>query len=169
MKIGKYIIGLVSGITFGMLFAPRRGKDLRKEILKNKGADPYETCHSRARVLGKAFKEAGEEIWDELKGLSEHEQVSAFLELSQEKMRSFLDSAEEKGYDAATMVQDKLEDLSVVAKKKAKEIKKKTNEVKTKAKKIKAVVSKFKKASLFKKRRVSKAKPLSASSKKRAK
>lgn len=168
MKIGKYIIGLVSGITFGMLFAPKKGKDLRSEILKNKGDDPYETCHSGAKVLGKAFKEAGEEIWDELKGLSDHEQVSAFLELSKEKMRSFLDKAEEKGYDVATVVQDKLEGLSAVAKEKADEVRKKADEVKGKVKKIKAKVSKFKKASPFKKRRVSRAKSASGASKKRA-
>ncbi|MCK5605418.1 YtxH domain-containing protein, partial [Candidatus Pacearchaeota archaeon] len=76
MKIGRYIVGLVSGLTFGMLFAPKTGKKLRKE-LKKTCTDPSK-CHEGAKVLGKAFKEAGEEVWDELKEFGDHEQVAAF-------------------------------------------------------------------------------------------
>ena len=98
MKLGRYIIGLISGLTFGMLFAPKKGEELRKELMKKgskSGADGLKT-------LGEAFKGAGEEAWGELKSLGEHEQVAALLELSQEKMRAFLDTAEEKGYDVAS-------------------------------------------------------------------
>ena len=104
MKLARYIIGLASGLTFGMLFAPKRGKDLRKELMSKKSDDPAETCHEGFKVLGGAFKEAGEDAWSEIKSLGEHEQVAALLELSQEKMRAFLDHAEEKGYDVATVV-----------------------------------------------------------------
>ena len=121
MKLGRYIIGLISGLTFGMLFAPKKGKDLRNEIL-NKGRE----SHSEGlRALGNAFKGAGEDALKELKNLSEHEQVAAFLELSHDKMKSFLEAAGEKGYDVAAAVQEKFEDLAGMAKSKMDEIKKK--------------------------------------------
>ena len=61
MKLGRYIVGLISGLTFGMLFAPKKGKELRKELskLKSKKDDPCGACHDGITVLGKAFKDAG--------------------------------------------------------------------------------------------------------------
>ena len=121
MKLGKYIVGLLSGLTFGMLFAPKKGRELRKELAKKtSGSDPYSSCHEGAKVIGKAFKDAGEEAWAELRSLGENEQVAALVELSQEKMKEFLDTAEEKGYDVASYVQEKLEGLASLAKTKAK-------------------------------------------------
>ena len=120
MKLGRYIIGLLSGLTFGMLFAPKKGKELRKELSKKtSGSDPCSSCHEGAKVLGKAFKDAGEDAWVELKNLGEHEQVAALVELSQEKMKEFLNTAEERGYDVASFVQGKLESLAGLAKEKA--------------------------------------------------
>ena len=120
MKLGKYIVGLLSGLTFGMLFAPKKGKELRRELAKKtSGSDPYASCHEGAKVLGKAFKDAGEEAWEELRTLGENEQVAALVELSQEKMKEFLDTAEEKGYDVASYVQERLEGLASLAKTKA--------------------------------------------------
>jgi gas vesicle protein len=125
MKIGRYIIGLVSGLTFGMLFAPKSGKKLRKEVLK-KTADSHV---EGLRALGEAFRDAGEDALDELRSIGEHEQVGALLELSQEKMKSFLDVAEERGYDVAVHVQEKLEELAKLAKSKAGRARKKVVEV----------------------------------------
>lgn len=126
MKIGRYIIGLLSGLTFGMLFAPKKGAelrdDLKKELFKK---EPKECCEGSLKVLGGAFKGAGEEAWDELKNLSESDQVSAFLALSQDKMRKFLDSAKEKGVNAAADMQDKLEKLTAIAREKAEDFKEK--------------------------------------------
>ena len=132
MKIGKYIVGLISGLTFGMLFAPKTGKDLRDELVKKTSESGTEGL----KVLGNAFRDAGEDVMKELKGLSEHEQVSAFLELSHDKMKKFLEAAQEKGYDVAAAVQEKLEDLAGMAKKKAEEIK--DSAVKTAKKPVKA-------------------------------
>jgi gas vesicle protein len=121
MKIGRYIVGLISGLTFGMLFAPKKGEDLRREIM-HKGKESHT---EGLKALGNAFRGAGEDALKELKGLSEHEQVAAFLELSHDKMKSFLEAAEEKGYDVAAAVQEKFEDLAGMAKCKMEEIKKK--------------------------------------------
>ena len=112
MKIGRYVIGLLSGLTFGFLFAPRKGKELREELIRKGSQSRVEGL----KVLGIAFKGAGEDALKEIRGLAEQEDVAAFLEISQEKMRNFLDAAEEKGYDAAAFVQEKLEGLTSMAK-----------------------------------------------------
>jgi gas vesicle protein len=119
MKLGRYIIGLLGGLTFGMLFAPKKGHELRKEICQ-KGSQSH---MEGLKALGEAFRGAGEEAVKELRHLAEHEDVAALLDISKEKMRSFLDAAQEKGYDAASYVQGKLEGLADMAKERAEEVK----------------------------------------------
>jgi len=135
MKLGRYIVGLISGLTFGMLFAPKKGKMLRDDILKRSeesGADAL-------AVLGRAMKEAGEEAWQEVKGLSEHEQVEAVLAMSKEKIQEFLASIEDSGYETAGKAQEKLEELAMMATKEAKRFKAKSE------KKVKQVEKHLKK------------------------
>lgn len=117
MKVTKYLIGLMGGLTFGMLFAPKKGDKLRKE-LKDKCMDPSK-YKDGVKVLGGAIKLAGKDAVKELKKFSKNEQVAAFLDLSQDKMKEFLENAEDKGYDLAGFVQEKLESLAKVAKEKA--------------------------------------------------
>jgi gas vesicle protein len=119
MKIGRYLVGLVSGLTFGMLFATKKGKDLRKELFE-KGSESH---MEGLKVLGNAFKGAGADAMTELRKISEHEDVAALIEVSQDKMRSFLDAAQDHGYDVAAYVQEKLEGLACMAKDKACEMK----------------------------------------------
>ena len=142
MKLGRYIIGLMSGLTFGLLFAPKKGKDLRKEIFKKGSKDSTEAL----KALGLAYKEAWNDVYDEIKALKDHEQVEALLELSQNKLHEFLQAAEERGYEFSGTAQEKLEDFANLAKLKAKEFgesaKKKGKKA---AKKVSKKVSKAKK------------------------
>lgn len=108
------MIGLASGLTFGMLFATKKGKDLRKEIFTKGSGNHMEGL----KALGNAFKGAGAEAIAELKKVSEHEDIANLLEVSQEKMKKFLDSAQDQGYDVAGYVQEKLESLAALAKEK---------------------------------------------------
>ncbi len=155
MKIGRYLIGLASGLTFGMLFATKKGKDLRKDILR-KGADSH---MEGLKALGNAFKGAGAEAMVELKKLSEHEDIAALLEVSQDRMRRFLDKAQEQGYDVAGYVQEKLDSLSNLAKDKANEVKVSANQFQKravrKAEEIRSEVAR--QAARIKKTRVKKA------------
>jgi gas vesicle protein len=139
MKIGRYIIGLVSGLTFGMLFAPKQGKKLRDDIMKKSSESGAEGL----KELGGAFLDAGEEAWSEIKNLSEHEQVEAFLDMSKEKLQQYLSTIEGKGYDVAVIAQNKLEEIAELAA--------------SKAKKFKSKVQKKTSPIGFKKRRVKKA------------
>lgn len=126
MRIGRYVIGLLSGLTFGMLFAPKRGKELRREIFE-KGS---ESGMEGLKALGNAFKGAGEEAVRELKNFSEHKDVAELLDISKEKMRMFLDDAKDRGYDVAAYVQDKLEDLAGMARDHVSDIRGKAEDVK---------------------------------------
>jgi gas vesicle protein len=121
MKLGRYIVGLISGLTFGMLFAPKKGKDLRKDIAQ-KGT---ESSADGLKALGEAFLSAGGEAWEEIKNLSEHEQVEAVLEMSKEKLREYLSIVEEKGGGVAAIAQEKLEEIAELATNKARQFKNK--------------------------------------------
>ena len=108
MKLGRVFLGLLSGLTFGMLFAPRRGKDLRKELCKKSEQSPLDAL----RVLGEALMDAGGEAYAEFMKLSEHEQVKALKTLSEEKLGEFMEKAKEQGFEIAEKVQEKLDEAS---------------------------------------------------------
>jgi gas vesicle protein len=136
MKIGRYIVGLLSGLTFGVLFAPKKGKNLRKEVF-GKGS---KSGQEGLAVLVDAFKEAGMEVISEVKKISDNEQVSAAISTSKDKMREYLSQLEETGYDVAARAQEKIEELTEMAEDTASDFKKRA------VQKEKAAVKTVKKA-----------------------
>lgn len=108
MKLGRMLLGLIGGFTFGMLFAPKKGKDLRKELLKKSGESGGEAL----RALGDALASAGKEAYEEFLKCSDHEQVKALKSLSKEKLDEFMENAGSHGYEIAEKVQEKLEKAS---------------------------------------------------------
>ena len=111
MKLGRYIVGLVSGLTFGMLFAPKKGKKLREELMKKGGESGQEAL----MVLFNAFKDAGVDAVSEMKKLSENEQLRSALNMSKDRMHEYLSNLEETGYDLAAQAQEKVEEFSDMA------------------------------------------------------
>ncbi len=111
MKLGRYIVGLISGLTFGMLFAPKKGKKLRDELAKVGEGSGQEAL----MALFNAFKDAGADAATEMKKLSESEQLQSALNMSKDKMRDYLSELEEHGSDMAACCQDKMEEFSDVA------------------------------------------------------
>lgn len=147
MKLGRYLVGIASGLTFGLLFAPKKGSKLRKEMLSGKNKE--DAGMESLKILGNAFKEAGEEVLEELKQLSKHEQVEAALEISKEKMKNYLDSLEGSNKEVAMAAKVKLEEIASMATQKATEFagsveKGKKTMRKTAAKKASATVKKTK-------------------------
>lgn len=144
MKLGRYIVGLISGLTFGMLFAPKKGKKLREEILKKGSTSGQEALSA----LFTAFRDAGTDAVGEMRKLSENEQIRAALNMSKDKMNEYLAQIEDKGYGVAASAQEKLEEISDFAVKNASAFKQRTlkRRVRPVKRKAKAVVSKAKKA-----------------------
>ena len=64
MKLFKFIAGLVGGTALGLLFATKKGADLRKEL---KGKDSKKT----AELIGKELLEVGKGVGKTVKEYSE--------------------------------------------------------------------------------------------------
>lgn len=132
MKIGRYVVGLISGLTFGMLFAPKEGKKLRQELAKKGG----ESGHEALMALYHAFKEAGVDAFSEMKKLSDNEQLQSALSMSKEKMRDYLSELESGGFDLAERIQGGAEDISEAVGKAGVEFKKKVLSKKSGVKRV---------------------------------
>lgn len=111
MKFGRYIVGLISGLTFGMLFAPKKGSQLREELVRKGG----QSSHDALMALFNAFRDAGTDAVGEMRKLSENDQIRSALSLSKEKMHEYLSQIEEGGYDVAAKAQEKVEEFSDLA------------------------------------------------------
>lgn len=111
MKIGRYIVGLISGLTFGMLFAPKKGQKLRAEIVKRSSSSGQDALN----VLFDAFRDAGTDAVSEMKKLSENEQLQSALNMSKDRMREYLSQMEDSGYEVAARAQEKVEAMSDMA------------------------------------------------------
>jgi len=163
MKIGRYLVGLISGLTFGMLFAPKEGKKLRQELVKKGG----ESGEEALMALYNAFKEAGTDAYGEMKKLSNNEQLQSALSMSKEKMRDYLTDLESGGYDIAERIQGHAEEITEAVGKAAVDFKKKVlsekkvvkRAVKKRSKKVakaaKPALKAIKKTVASKKRKVS--------------
>jgi gas vesicle protein len=114
MKLGRLLAGIVSGVTFGVLFAPKEGKKLRKELKKGKGD---------VKALGKAFKHAGKDALEEIKKLSKHDQVVAFLEMSEQRVKEIASNLDENNSEMIQSAKEKLEAISAFALEKAADLK----------------------------------------------
>ena len=73
----KLLFGLLAGISFGMLFAPEKGKDVRKKLAKS---------DNKISDIIALFKAAGEDMSTEVKDFLENDDVKKLL---LKEMRSF--------------------------------------------------------------------------------
>lgn len=119
MKLGKYLAGAISGLTFGLLFAPKKGEDLRADIKKGGKKSKQEALS----VLVQAFKEAGIEALDEAKKIPENETVEAAIGHSKDKMREYFAQIQETGYDIAERAKEKLEEMQAATMEAAEDLK----------------------------------------------
>lgn len=153
MKLGRYIIGLLSGLTFGMLFAPKKGNKLRSDLMRKGSTGGHEALG----VLVDAFRDAGAEAVTEMKKLSENEQISAALSMSKDKMKEYLAQLEDTGYDIAAQAQGKMAELKEMAEDTGSTFKKRAVAKQVKVvRKAKQTVGRAKKAVSMVKRKVAK-------------
>ncbi len=66
MKLGKLIFGAIAGLTAGLLFAPKSGKDLRKEFSSEfkKGGYGEKTVSKNAKIVGEDVSKTAQEVYN---------------------------------------------------------------------------------------------------------
>ena len=114
MKLFRTIAGLVGGATVGLLFAQKKGKDLRKDLLKDKD--------KMLEVLGKEFVSVGKEISEEVKKIAETEDAQEMIKAAKTKFKGITELAKKEGGEFAKEVEKYLAEISKYTKEKADEI-----------------------------------------------
>jgi gas vesicle protein len=90
-KMGA-VLGIVAGATLGILFAPKKGKELRKKIKKelDDGGNGVES-------VKKAFKDMGDGIFKSCKDCCESEEVETLVKKGKAKAKKTAKKAVKKG------------------------------------------------------------------------
>ncbi len=91
MKKLSTILGLLGGAVFGVLFAKKSGKELRKDLSLAK--DKGKACE----ILGGALLDAGKESISEVENLLRRPEVKKFIEDSKDKIDQMHEYIEKEG------------------------------------------------------------------------
>ncbi len=150
-------LGLVTGAVTGILFAPGKGKDLRKRITSER-----KIGGTGAKALGKDIKRMGEEIFDMMHEIAELDEVQGawsklkgetakMTKMKKEDIDEIVAKAHKKAEDMKKLVNKyanhKKKTITKKVTKKAKAAKKKVKKAETKARKtVKKAATKVKKA-----------------------
>lgn len=90
-KKGKFILGAAIGAGLGLLFAPKEGKELRKDLM-NKFNELKDKCQNiNSEDVKKGFEDKINEIKEELKDLDKEK----VLKIAKEKGQNIVDKCEE--------------------------------------------------------------------------
>ncbi|MCT4592526.1 MAG: YtxH domain-containing protein [Candidatus Gracilibacteria bacterium] len=81
----KLLLTLAAGASIGMLFAPKKGKELRKSIAKSKNLDP----------IKEAFLDASRDASEEVKKFMESEEFQDFMEDAKDRIDDLAELAKE--------------------------------------------------------------------------
>jgi gas vesicle protein len=103
----KFLLGMLGGVSLGMLFAPEKGDKLRKKLAKS---------DSKLVDFGKEMLSAGKEASEEVKAFLEKPEVKEFLE----KGKANASDLFEKGKDLSAKGKKEVESLAKKASEKVK-------------------------------------------------
>lgn len=128
MKLGKFIAGLGIGAAVGMLFAPKKGSELRDE-LKEKSSKAYDSAKNMTKedvqeVLNKSI--------DEIKRAIDEFDMDEFKETTGQKLADVKTKLE--GLAKTVQESDEYAQFKDSVKKVSNDIGDKVNEIKTKIK-----------------------------------
>ena len=132
MKFLKFLLTASLGALYGLLFAQRPGKELRKKLKETKS--PYKALFDECKDMD---KEALELL---ITWAKESEDIKKAIKISKSQIKSFTKKAETLGKEGKKEAQKQLEELTEKATKAVKSIKK---DVSKKSKTIKKTVKKI--------------------------
>ncbi len=117
------MVGTAVGKTMGLLFAKKRGSDLRKQMMKaaDEGKTPLEVFIKELSAVVKDEYKAAKKFIDS-------EEVHDVIEGGKERLESMTHDIREQGLEKMKQTQAKLLELAELAKSKAMEIKGKYEE-----------------------------------------
>ncbi len=101
MKINKFVAGLGVGVVIGVLFAPKKGSELRGDI-KEKGTDLYDKASSMTK---EDYQELFSKKIDDMKKAIDEFDIHEFKDATSKKLGDLKDKVEE----LADAVQDSKE------------------------------------------------------------
>lgn len=118
MKKGKIslLLGLLGGTALGILFAPQKGQELRKNIRKER-----ERGGSGIETVKKGFEKMGREIQEECSEMYQSENIRAGIEMGKEKILDLTNIAKEEFGSAKELTAKKMAHLKSRAEKMKKE------------------------------------------------
>ncbi len=111
----KFLTSLLAGVTLGLLFAPKKGSELRKELSKS---------DDKIGTIGKELLAAGKDASEEVQKFLNKKDIREFVESGKAKLTDLFLYAKEKGTDLSDRAKDELENMAARLGKKAKIVKK---------------------------------------------
>ncbi len=102
----KLLFGLIAGISAGLLFAPKSGKNLRKELRKS---------DSKFTAFGQALRDAAKDVGDEAKGVLNSKDVQEMIASGKKSAEDLLALLETKSEEMSTKARKELDRVLGIA------------------------------------------------------
>ena len=134
MKPFRFLTSILAGISLGMLFAPKKGTDLRKKLAKSS---------DKMADFGEELLSMAEDASTEVKKFLRRKEVRQLVDSGKGKLQDLLDMAQEKGAELSSQAKKELQSLTANLEKKAKSAK--NNVQKKISKKVKKMKKSLKK------------------------
>lgn len=106
----KFVIGLLAGISAGLLFAPKAGKKFREEL---------KTSDAKFTAFGNALADAAKDVGGEVRTLVESKDVQELLASGKESAEKLLNVLQQKSTELSEQAKKQLNDAVTTAAKKA--------------------------------------------------
>ncbi len=120
----KILLGLVAGISAGLLFAPKSGKILRKELRKS---------DAKFSAFGNALVDAAKDVGDEAKGVINSKDVQDLIASGKKSAEDLMALLETKSEEMSAKARQELDKVLNIALFKADKAEEKADEALDKA------------------------------------